>query len=394
MPGPAPRKAAMRKGHWRSHGSGSKVKMCRGFDAPGSPPEEPRLGACRKTRGARGWYYAGCGRARYGYMTDRPISITGTSAQESTLRGALYMVAAAVFFSVMIASIRHISAQVHAFEVVFFRNLFGFIVIVPILVRGGGLRFLHTDSGNLKLYAIRGGLAVTSMLMWFYAIGVTPLAEAVSLSFTAPLFTVVAAIIFLGEKAGPRRWLGTFVGFAGAMLVLRPGFDEVTLAQVLLLASSALVAASLLIIKVLARTEPSERIVAYMIIVLAPLSLVPALFVWEWPNLAQLFWLAVIGTAGTMGHVMLTRSLSVADVTAVMPYDFLRLPFVAFIAFIAFEEVPDTWAWLGGATIFASTFYVARREAKAAAREGAPRASIKPVAATVEARSEPAGPQA
>lgn len=324
-------------------------------------------------------------------MADRLITTGVSTTQAQYVRGALYMVAAAVFFSVMIASIRHVSAQMHAFEIVFFRNLFGFAVVVPILIRGGGLRFLRTD--KMKLYLFRGVLAATSMLMWFYAISVTPLAEAVSLSFTAPLFTTVAAIIFLGEVAGPRRWLGTLAGFAGAMLIVRPGFDEVTLAQILLLISSALVAASLIVIKLLSRTEPPDRIVAYMILMMAPVTLVPALFVWDWPNASQLAWMALIGIAGTMGHVMLTRSLASADATAIMPFDFLRLPFVAFIAFFAFAEVPDMWTVIGGATIFGSTIYVAQREAKAAARADRARASMKPVAATVEARSELIGPQ-
>ncbi len=324
-------------------------------------------------------------------MAERLITDSGASTRAQYVRGALYMVAAAVFFSVMIAAIRHISTQMHPFEIVFFRNLFGFIVIVPILLRGGGLSFLRTS--RIKLYLFRAALAGSSMLMWFYALSVTPLAEAVSLSFTAPLFTTVAAIMFLGEVAGPRRWLGTLAGFAGAMLILRPGFDAVTLAQILLLISSALVAVSLIVIKLLARTEPPDRIVAYMILMMAPISIVPALFVWQWPNADQLFWMAIVGITGTMGHVMLTRSLSSADATAVMPFDFLRLPFVGIIAFFAFAEVPDLWTVIGGAMIFGSTIYVARREAIAAARADKARASMKPVAASVEARGEPLGPQ-
>lgn len=324
-------------------------------------------------------------------MAERLIADGVISTQAQYLRGALYMVAAAVFFSVMIAAIRHVSVQMHSFEIVFFRNLFGFMVVVPILLRGGGLRYLKTR--KIKLYVFRGGLAASSMLMWFYAISVTPLAEAVSLSFTAPLFTTVAAILFLGETAGPRRWLGTLVGFAGAMLIVRPGFEAVTAAQIMLLISSALVAVSIIVIKILARTEPPDRIVAYMILMMAPLSIVPALFVWQWPDGGQLFWMAVIGVTGTMGHVMLTRSLSSADATAVMPFDFLRLPFVGIIAFFAFAEIPDAWTLIGGATIFGSAIYVAQREAKAARRADKARASMKPVAATVEARGDPLGPQ-
>ncbi len=275
------------------------------------------------------------------------------------VQAALYMLAATVFFSIMVTSIRHVSAEVDSFIVVFFRNLFGALIIAPI-VAPRGIGYLRTS--KLKLYGWRTALGLGSMMMWFYAVSVTPVAEAVALSFTSPLFVTVIAVFLLGEKAGLPRWIATAVGFGGAMLVLRPGIVDITLGHLLLLASSVLMAGSIIAMKMLSRTEPPERIVAYMILLFTPVALIPALFVWEWPSWSAMFWLVVIASAGTVAHIMFTRALSKADASAVMPLDFMRLPFTAIIGYLAFSEVPDVFTLTGGAIIFVSSIYIARRE--------------------------------
>ena len=272
---------------------------------------------------------------------------------------ALYMLAATALFSVMVASVRHVSAEVDSFEIVFFRNLLGVFIIGPIIARRG-IGFLRTS--RIRLYAWRAAFGLGSMFMWFHAITVTPIAEAVALSFTAPLFVTVVAVFFLHEKVGIPRWIATAVGFGGAMIVLRPGIAEVTTGHLMLIASSILMAISIVSIKMLAATEPPERIVAYMVILFTPVSFIPALFVWEWPSWMSLFWLGVVAGAGTFAHIAFTRALSKADASAVMPLDFMRLPFAALIGFLAFSEIPDVFTFAGATVIFISSIYIARRE--------------------------------
>ncbi len=269
------------------------------------------------------------------------------------------MLAATVLFSIMVASVRHVSSEVASFEIVFFRNLLGIFIIGPIIARRG-LGFLRTT--RLRLYAWRAAFGLGSMFMWFYAITVTPIAEAVALSFTSPLFVTVIAVFFLHEKVGAPRWIATAIGFGGAMIVLRPGIAEVTTGHMLLIASSILMAVSIVSIKMLARTESPERIVAYMVIIFTPVSLIPALFVWEWPSLNAWFWLFVVAGAGTFAHIAFTRALSKADASAVMPLDFMRLPATAVIGYLAFSEIPDVWTFTGAVVIFVSSVYIARRE--------------------------------
>ncbi|MDA0367742.1 MAG: DMT family transporter [Proteobacteria bacterium] len=287
---------------------------------------------------------------------------------------ALYMLAATVLFSIMVASVRHVSSEVDSFEIVFFRNLLGIFIIGPIIARRG-LGFLRTT--RLRLYAWRAAFGLGSMFMWFYAITVTPIAEAVALSFTSPLFVTVIAVFFLHEKVGAPRWIATAIGFGGAMIVLRPGIAEVTTGHMLLIASSILMAVSIVSIKMLARTESPERIVAYMVIIFTPVSLIPALFVWEWPSLNAWFWLFVVAGAGTFAHIAFTRALSKADASAVMPLDFMRLPATAVIGYLAFSEIPDVWTFAGAVVIFVSSVYIARRENQ---DRRAVRAAAQPVA--------------
>ena len=191
-----------------------------------------------------------------------------------------------------------------------------------------------------------------------------PVADAVALSFTAPLFTTILAIIILKEVVRLRRWTATLVGFAGAMLILRPGFATVDPVLLLVILSSAGMAAAFIVIKILSRTESSSTIVAYLNLFMVPAALVPALFVWQWPTAGEYLWLFLIGVFGTCAHLAMTKAFSIAETTVVMPFDFTRLPFTALIGYIAFSEVPDLWTWIGAAVIFASTFYIARREAQ------------------------------
>jgi len=202
-----------------------------------------------------------------------------------------------------------------------------------------------------------------------------PLAEATALSFTAPIFTSVLAVLLLGEVMRLRRWTATVIGFLGAVIILRPGVAAIEPAALLAVATAAVWASSTILIKVMARTESAGAITTYMVLLTTPMTLAAALFVWQNPTLGQLGWAALLGAAGSTGHFCMSRALASADATVVAPFDYLRLPTVALIAFIAFGEVPGMWVWVGGAVIAASSIYIAQREARA---RGAPDASAAP----------------
>ena len=277
------------------------------------------------------------------------------------LRGMLLILASTLAFSSMHAVIRHLSTDVHPLESAFFRNLFGLIVFLPFLVRHG-LGILKTD--RLKLHAIRGGIQACSMLMFFTALSLTSLAKLSAMSFTAPLFATIGAVLVLGERIRVRRVTALVVGFIGALVIIRPGIVEIDLGALLVVGSSAVWAVALLIIKVLTRTESSITITAYMSVFLTPFTFVAALFVWSWPSPTDYLWFLVMGVFGTLAHIAMTHAFKLADATVVLPLDFTRLIWASALGYLVFGEIPAIWTWLGGVIIFASTTYIAFREAR------------------------------
>jgi drug/metabolite transporter (DMT)-like permease len=273
------------------------------------------------------------------------------------------MLGAALAFSAMIAFLRLATEAIHPFEVAFFRNAFGLAFMLPWIL-GPGLAVLRTSRvGGHMVRALSG---LVAMLSWFVGLSLMPLAEAVALSFTAPMFATVGAALFLHEEVRARRWTATAVGFLGVLVVVRPDAGAVQLPALLVLLSAAFGACSALLVKSLSRTEASNAIVSYMVIYLTPMSLVPALFVWEWPDLAGLAALIAVAGLGTIGHLCYTRAMKAADASAVMPLEYLRLPLVAVIGYFAFGEVIDAWSAVGAAIIVLSALYIARREIIAA----------------------------
>lgn len=287
------------------------------------------------------------------------------------LAGALMMVLAAAAFSFMHAAIRHlsVSGEMHPFEVAFFRVVFGFVALAPVFVRDG---WAPLRTHNVKLFAYRGVLNSAAMLMFFYSLSITPLATVAALGFTAPLFATLLAMLFLSEVVRLRRWTAILVGFAGTVVILRPGVIEVGLGPLLVIGSSVVWAVALMIIKVLTRTESSVTITAYASIFLAPVCLVAALPYWTWPGLEQLAWLAAIGIVGTVAQTAMNQSFKLADASAVLPMDFTKLIWASAIGFALFDEIPDLWTWIGGALIFASATYIGIRESRLRKRGAIP----------------------
>lgn len=271
------------------------------------------------------------------------------------------MAVAAAAFSMMHAAIRHVSAEMHPFEIAFFRVFFGFFALAPVFLSQGWMPLRTT---KVKLLAIRGALNAAAMLMFFYGLSITPLATVAALGFTAPLFATVLAMLVLGEVVRLRRWTAIAIGFAGAMVILRPGVIEVGLGPMLILGSSVVWSVALMVIKVLTRTESSVTITAYASIFLSPICLVAALPFWTWPSLDSLLWLIAIGFVGTIAQTAMNQSLKIADASAVLPVDFSKLLWAAAIGYVVFGEFPDVWTWVGGAMIFSSATYIGVREAR------------------------------
>ncbi len=279
-------------------------------------------------------------------------------------RGIFWMGTSAFASSSMNGMIREASADIHAFEVAFFRNVFGFLALLPMLLNSGVKATMRTS--RPLLHACRGVLNAVAMLSFFYAVTVTPLSTVAALGFTAPLFAAVLAIPILGERPGWRRWAALAVGFLGALVIVRPGFHEVSLGMLMVLLSSAAWAGALIVIKILARTDSSLTITIYAALFLTPITLAAALLVWSAP--APLTWLLLVGIGifGSLTQWSIAQAFHEADATVVLPLDFTKLLWASLIGYLFFAEIPDPLTLLGGCIILSSVVYVTYRERRQA----------------------------
>lgn len=276
-----------------------------------------------------------------------------------TTRGIVAMLVSTVLFSAMHAAIRHVSQEIPPVQAAFFRNFFGMIVFLPILMRSG-LAVFHTN--RLGLHVVRACLNICAMFAFFTALSIAPIAKVTALSFTSPLFMAVLSVIILGERMRLRRWTATILGFIGTLIILRPGVEAIDLGSALVIGSASVWAVTMIVIKFLARTDSSLTITAYMNVLLSILSIGPAIYVWQSPSAEAWAWLVFIGVSGTLAQLTLTEALSQTEATAVMPFDFLKLVWTAAMGYLFFAEIPTLYTWIGAAVIFFSGFYIAYRE--------------------------------
>lgn len=275
------------------------------------------------------------------------------------LRVALWMAVAAVGYGGMIALYKHLSSEMPVYVVLFWRYVMAMLVFLPWIIRNRGTALktdrLYLHLGRAALMVAHGGTLILALLL-------IPLAEATSLIFTTPLFATLLAVLLLRELVGRRRWLALAVGFGGVLVILRPGVSAFEPAAALVLISALTGAGVVVTGKMLLRTDSLELTVFFLALFSVPFAFIPAAISWQWPTLAQVPWLIVLGVLANVYIYSQTRALQIADTSLVMPFDFLRLPAAAIAGFLFFAELIDPWVWLGAAIILASTIYITNRE--------------------------------
>ena len=269
------------------------------------------------------------------------------------------MLAATVLFSMMHVCVRYLSSDLHPFEIAFFRNFLACLFLLPLMLRNGG-ELLKTS--HIKWHVLRSSLNVVAMLMFFYALSITPLAVVQALSFTAPLFATVLAMLLLGEKVKLRRWIALIAGFTGVLVILRPGAQPIELGALLVLGSAFIWALTMIIIKRLSNTDSPLTITAYVTVFLSILSLLPALLFWKWPHGLQWAWLLFAALTGTLGQLSLAKAFAYAETSIVLPFDFAKIIWSASLGYWFFGEYVSVYTLAGGAIIFGGACYVAIRE--------------------------------
>ncbi len=276
------------------------------------------------------------------------------------MRGGLWMMAAALSFTIMTTLIREVAKEIHPFEIGFFRCVTNFLLMLPFVLRTGPSIW---DTGNHKMYVFRAIVGTCFLLTYFSGAALIPISDSQALYFTSPLFGTLLVIIFLGERIRSRRILALIAGFCGALIILRPGVNEVSIGAILVLLGALANATSSSMLKYFTRTDHPDKVVFYHMLYSTPLMLIPALLFWTTPTLEQLGLMAGVGLFATLNQRFLTRAFATDDASVVFTFDFARLPFAALIGWLVFSEIPDIWVWVGGAVIFLSSVYIVRREA-------------------------------
>ncbi|MBD19568.1 MAG: RNA polymerase subunit sigma-54 [Rhodospirillaceae bacterium] len=290
-------------------------------------------------------------------MTISPRGPSATTSQ--AVLATSFMILAGAMFAFMHGTVRLVSFELHPFLIAFFRNLFGFLVLIPLLMRGGIGRF---KTKRLGLHTFRACINSISMLAWFTALSLIPLADATALALTGPLFVTLGAILTFSERVRFWRWTALIVGAAGALMVIRPGFEAVNIGALLTIAATATAAISKLCAKSLTKTEDPATIAAYVQFLMTPITLIAALFHWQWPTMEQLIGLVVIGTLGSLAHLFTAKAYAIADLSFAEPISFTRMIWATAFGYIVFSEVPDIWTWVGAFTIVLATTIISYRE--------------------------------
>lgn len=284
----------------------------------------------------------------------------------NNIKGISWMLASCLANSIMLTIIRHLSEefQMHPFLIVFCRNAAALIIFLPWLMYSGEhtLDFKVLKTKRIKMYWSRAFMGLVAMYFWFYSLTVVPLSLATALSFTAPLFTAVLAVIIFGEKYGVKRWGALAVGFFGTMIVLRPGAEGFDFNSIYVIIAAIFWALSGLMIKSLSKTDDPIVVAFYMVLMMTPMTVPLAIPYWQDFSAEMLLWLLALGFFSNIFQVAMTKAFAATDLIVVMPFDFTRLIFISVLAYIAFGETMDIWTAIGSCIIMASAVYAAYRE--------------------------------
>ncbi len=275
------------------------------------------------------------------------------------VQGALWLVSGGFIFTSTSVMIRLLSAQIESVQTAFFRAVISVILLLPMIAVG---RVKPWQSKRIASHFWRTAMGTASMVLGFYAVSMLPLADATAIAFSQPLFSVLVAALIAGETVRWRRWSATVIGFMGVLVMVRPGEGSLQLGALVALANAAAVAVSIFLVKRLSASETPLMILTQFAIFSSMLLTVPAILVWRWPDFWG--WVLAVGVAlsATVGQYFWVQAFKSGEMSAVAPFEYMRLPFAVFVGWLIWGEMPVIWTYLGAAIVIGSALYIAHRE--------------------------------
>ncbi|WP_298969670.1 DMT family transporter [uncultured Roseobacter sp.] len=273
-----------------------------------------------------------------------------------TFKAALWMMGSIASFSSMAVAGRELASELDTFEIMMYRSLFGTLIVVFLAAVTGTWHQINT--GNMPVHIIRNMAHFTGQNLWFYAVTVIPLAQVFALEFTSPLWVIVLSPFLLGERLTFTRSVAAVMGFIGILIVARPDMAGINAGVVTAASSAIFFALTIMFTKRLTRTQSITCILFYLTTMQLVFGIVAAGYDGDiaLPSSQGLPFVMLIGAAGLMAHYCMTNALAIAPATVVVPIDFIRLPAIAVVGMLLYNEPIEIWVVLGALIIFASNY--------------------------------------
>lgn len=280
-------------------------------------------------------------------------------SQNRPVAGVIWMLITGVMFVCVTAIVKYVGDGLPAAQAAFLRYLLGLVFLIPMI---GPIRRAKLTPRALKLFGFRGVVHTLGVTLWFYAMTQISIAEVTAMNYLAPVYVTIGAAFFLGERLAARRILAVVFALIGAMVILRPGFRELSPGHIAMLVTAVMFAGSYLTAKIMA-DEVSPAVVVGMLSITVTIGLAPlAAMVWITPTLAQLGWMFLLAIFATAGHYTMTLAFQAAPVTVTQPVTFLQLFWAVLLGALVFGEGIDGWVIFGGLIILASVSFITWRE--------------------------------
>ncbi|MBT8456035.1 MAG: DMT family transporter [Alphaproteobacteria bacterium] len=262
-------------------------------------------------------------------------------------------------FVAVTAIVKHVGDALPAAQSAFLRYFLGLVFIFPMI---RPMIEARLTKRQLWLFGARGLAHTLGVILWFYAMTRITIAEVTAMNYLNPVYVTIGAALFLGERLAMRRIVAIALAFAGAMIILRPGFRELSPGHIAMLATAVFFGASYLLAKLMSG-EVSAAVVVGMLSIVVTLGLAPFAFaVWVTPTLTDLGWMFLVAVFATAGHYTMTLAFAAAPVTVTQPVTFLQLVWAVLLGWLVFGEGIDGWVVLGGVVILGSVTFITWRE--------------------------------
>jgi drug/metabolite transporter (DMT)-like permease len=281
--------------------------------------------------------------------------------QASPVKAMIFMLAAVAGYALVDASAKWLTAGYGVVQILFFGRIVGPVFALWLAHRhGNGWADIRTR--RLPLHIVRTVIALCSIGTYFIALKLLPLAEAISIGFSAPLFMAILSIPLLGEKVGPRRWAAILVGFVGVIVIIRPGMVPLGWGAVAALGSGILYAFGLIISRKLAATESLASLMFWFSVLGLMMTGALLPFDWRMPVAEDLLPIAIVAILTTIAQLFLTQAFRYGEVSLIAPLEYTALVWGSFYGWLIWGELPDALVFVGAGIMIASGIYLIHRE--------------------------------